>query len=111
MSVLAIAVSSLLFVLANMMAESVYPEFLNSAAYLAEQEFERISSKRFSEALPEGPNHYTGDFSEYRYQISISPVPAELGNDPEMERYKQVQIAVDHSRAGGVILTTLVTDH
>ena len=99
-------------------AASMYNEFkkndaeiLSVSTDLAEQQLERVTGQRYSQVINEGPTSFTGNFSNYSYQISVSAVPAALATDPGMVQYKQVQVSVSHVSAGTVNLRTVVTNH
>lgn len=109
MVVIAIAVGTLLAVLAEMTNATVMPEVVNIATHLAERELDRVSGLRFSAVANEGPTSYTGAFSNYSYQVTVSAVPAAIAVDPGMTQYKQVQVTVTPTTAGAVSLTTLLT--
>lgn len=109
--VLSIAIGTLGNVLANMTTQAVLPRSLNTSTHLAEQELERVSGLRFSAVANEGPTSYTGNFSDYSYQVAVSAVPATLATDPAQAQYKQVAVTVSHATGGSVTLTTVVTNN
>ena len=108
--VLSLAVGTLLISFSGVVQMSVTPELLDRSVELAERELERVSGLRFSSVVNDGPVSYAGDFSDYSYQIAVSPVPAALAADPGMLQYKQVQVTVTHASAGSVTLSTVVTN-
>ena len=109
--VLTIAVGTLLVVFGDVLSSTVMPEIVNVSSELAERELERVSGLRFSSVVNEGPTSYTGSFSNYSYQVTVSAVPLALANDAGMTQYKQVAITVSHATAGAVTLTTVVTNN
>ncbi len=108
--VLSIAVGVLFGVFANLLKMTVMPEVLDRSAELAEQQLERISALRFSQIVDEGPVNFSGNFSDYTYQIIVSAVPDDLADDPSMLDYKQVEIIVHHSVSEDISLKTVVTN-
>ncbi len=108
-SVLAIVIGTAVSVLGDILNSTVQPEILDTSTHLAEREMERISFMRFSQVANAGPANFTSPFSNYSYQVTVSPVPAALANDPGMAGYKQVQVTVTHLAASPVSLTTIVT--
>lgn len=110
-AILSVAVTVLLVVFASVTEQTVMSELLSVDTYLAEQELERITGMRFSQVASSGPTAYGGDFSDYEYEITVSPVPVALAADPAMSQYKQVEVTVRHATAGAVSLTTIVTNN
>jgi len=108
--ILSIALGTLLTVIANVTQQTVVPEFLNGASYLAERQFEQVTNRRFADVVSQGWTSFTGNFSDYAYQLNVGPVPVSLAADPGMTQYKQVEITVRHSSAGAVSLYTIVTN-
>lgn len=109
--ILSIAVGTLLGLLASVVDQTVLPEVINRATYLAEQELERISGLRFSEITDAGPTAYGGNFTDYTYQIEVDPVPTTLATDPAMNDYKQVRVTVAHSSGASAHLTTIMVNN
>ena len=109
--ILSIAIGTLGVVIANMTTQAVLPGVLNTSTQLAEQEMERVSGLRFSAIANEASTSYTGNFSAYSYQVTVSAVPVALANDPGQAQYKQVQVTVTHTAGGSISLTTIVTNN
>ncbi len=108
--VLSIVVGTVLSVFADVMQSTVTPEIINVSTSLAEKEMERVSGLRFSDVVDEGPTSYTGNFSNYSYQVTVSAVPVALASDAGMAEYKQVQVTISHATAGSVSLRSVVTN-
>ena len=110
-TVLIIAVGGLLTIFANVVHSTVMPELLNIGAYLGEEQLERVKTLRYSDVLNQGPTPFGGNFTNYDYQVVVSPVPLTLADDPGMLNYKQVQMIVRHTTVGQVTLTTVISNH
>ena len=88
------------------------PEHLTIASSLLDGQIERVSNLRFNDVNNEEPVSYTGDFSDYSYEVSFYYVE---GNDlntqsPTPTDYKRVLISVFHSGFPAITATTLVTN-
>lgn len=109
MIILAVVVLSVMTVLANVNQATAMPDVINRCTYLAERELERVNQRRFSMVVNEGPVNYAmAGYTDYSYQIAVSPPPAALGLGTTTARAKQVIVTVSHPVHGQVQLTTLV---
>lgn len=109
--VMGIAVGALLLVLTSVVDQTVLPEIHNVGSHLLEREFERVTSQRFAAVVNEPSTAFPGSFSDYSWQVAVSPVPAALASDPGMSQYKQVLVTVTHASGGAVSLSTVVTNN
>jgi len=109
--VLSLVAATLLTVMGAISQNVILPFMTQIATGLAEKQFERVIGLRFSQVTDEGPAAFAFPFTDYSYEITVSPVPANLFNDPSMTRYKQVEIEVSHALVGHVNVYTVVTNH
>ena len=80
---------------------------------LLESELERLVNLRFAEVINEGPINYTGDFSNYSYEISFYYV---AGNDLNTQsltptEYKRAEIRIFHLGFPTIKAVTLITNN
>lgn len=109
--VLSIVIFTSMTMLANISRMTVMPDVLNRCGLLAERELERVNQKRYSTIVNEGPTAYAmPGFTDYTFQIEVSPPPGGLGLGSDSSRIKQVAITVSHPVYGAVTLTTLVAN-
>lgn len=114
--ILAVALPPLLMVLSTVAMDSNVNEVADAASYLAERELERILSQRFDAIVDEGPTNYTGNFSDYSYQVTVSAFtvsdPAAITNvcGFDTSECKRIQIDIDHANGANVYLTTIATN-
>ena len=89
------------------------PEHFTIASSLLQGEMERVSNLRFDNIINQGPTSYTGDFSEYSYQVFFYYVePSDLNTESSVPTdYKRVQVSVFHSGFPTVMAVTLVTNN
>lgn len=110
--ILAVALPPLIMVMSSVSLDSNINEISDAASYLAERELERILSLRFDAVVNEGPTSYTGNFSDYSYQITVSaPTDGlEAYCSTGTTQCKKVQIDIDHTNGANIYLTTMVTN-
>lgn len=88
------------------------PEHFTIASSLLKSETERVTNLRFNDVTNEGPTSYTGDFSDYSYQVSFYYVRADNLNiqSPNPTDYKRIQITILHTGFPDVTAVTLVSN-
>ena len=79
------------------------------AAGLAKGEMEKVVGEGFSVTSDSGT--YSGNFSNYSWQVIVSAVPVDIAVDPSMTDYKQVEVVVTNTMIGSVSLKTIVTNY
>jgi prepilin-type N-terminal cleavage/methylation domain-containing protein len=90
------------------------PEHLTIASGLLEREIGRVTNLRFGDVDNDGPNAYTGNFSDYSYQVSYYYVDGgdliTLSGSPPTD-YKRVTITISRSGYPNITGVTLVTNN
>lgn len=109
--ILGICLPSLALLFSQVMKTYGEPEVMQVATALAEQKMEEVTSLRYSDIVDDGPTAFTGNFSNYTWQVIVSAVPTSLANDPAMDDYKKIEVAVSSNIIGSVTLTTIVTNN
>ncbi len=106
--VLGICFAPIAVLFRNVSIKYATSEIMQIATALAEQEMERVTSLRFSSVIAEGPTLFTGNFSNYSYQVRVSTATIGAVSYPQ-NRYKRVDLDVSSGIIGRVRLTTIVT--
>ncbi len=109
-----IGIAGVVFVFGELSRRSVYDEVMTTAVLLAEGELERAQGKNFADIQDENrdnPASFTGNFSNYSWQIRIDSVPPALADDPGMSEYKQIESRVTNSIIGQVSLFTIAVNN
>jgi prepilin-type N-terminal cleavage/methylation domain-containing protein len=107
--VIGIAFLGLVAVFTGVFKNAVYDETVTISTMLAKGEMEKAIGQGFS--VSSGSGSYTGNFSNYSWQVIVSAVPVDIANDPGMANYKQVEVQVTNPIAGSVSLKTIVTNY
>lgn len=114
--ILSVALPPLIIVMSSVVLDSHVNAISDTGSYLAERELERILSYRFDAVVNEPSTNYTGNFSDYAREVSVS---AFTGADPTAitnvcgfttAQCKKVQITITHSNGASVYLTTVATN-
>ncbi|MDP8229667.1 MAG: prepilin-type N-terminal cleavage/methylation domain-containing protein [Candidatus Gorgyraea atricola] len=111
MLIAGISILSLAFLFSQVMKTYAEPEVMQVATALSEQKMEEVTSFRYSDVADDGPTAFSGNFSNYTWQITVSAVPTALAIDPGMTDYKQVEVTVSNGIIGSVTLATVVTNN
>jgi len=109
--ILDICLPSVALLFSQVMKTYGEPEVMQVATALAEQKMEEVSGLRYSDIADDGPTAFSGNFSNYTYQVTVSAVPTGLANDPSMTDYKQIEVTVSSSIIGNITLATVVTNN
>jgi len=114
-AIIGLAVPAILTAFARLVATGADAKTVQIATNLASQEMEQmIKGKKFVNIVSAGQTDYTGDFSQYNYQIIVEYVnPSDL-NTPVAgpTDFKRVKVVVTKDNLAGfnVTLTTLITN-
>jgi len=112
--VIGIVFLGLLAVFTGVYTDVVYDEAMTVATMLAKAEMERAIGLGFagvSDQNRDSPLAFSGNFSNYSWQIRVDAVPVAIADDPTMTNYKQVEARVAHAMAGSVSLKTIMTNY
>ena len=107
--IIGIAFLGLVAVLTGVFTNATRDEVMTVAAGLAKGEMEKVAGEGFS--VTSGSGTYSGNFSNYSWQVTVSAVPVDIAVDPGMTDYKQVEVVVTNAMIGSVSLKTIVTNH
>ena len=114
--ILAVALPPLLITMMTVVMESNVNAISDQASFLAERELERILSYRFDAVVDEGPTAYTGNYSDYSYEVAVSAFtvsdPAAITNvcGFDTSQCKKIQITITNTNGANVYLTTIATN-
>lgn len=114
MVVIGIAFLGLLAVITGVFTHATRDEVMSIATMLAKGEMERVTRLSFASVVDEnrdGPASFSGNFSNYSWQVRVDAVPAAIVTDPTMASYKQVEVRITNTIAGDVSLKTIVTNN
>ncbi len=112
--VIGIAFLGLLAVVTGVFTNATHDEVMAIATMLAKGEMERVSGLTFLNVVDENrdaPASFTGNFSNYSWQVRVDAVPAAIATDPGMTNYKQVEARITNVIAGDLSLKTIVTNY
>ena len=112
--VIGIAFLGLLSVFMGVFTNAVRDETMAIAVSLTKGEMERVSSLDFDSVSDENrdsPAGFSGNFSNYSWQVRVDAVPVGIANDPSMDNYKQVEVRITNTMIGSVSLKTIVTNY
>lgn len=104
----------LLAVFTGVFTNAVRDEALTVAASLAKGELERVTRLSYASVVDQNrdsPASFTGNFTNYSWQIRVDPVPVAIANDPGMANYKQVEARVTNPMAGDISLKTIIINN
>jgi prepilin-type N-terminal cleavage/methylation domain-containing protein len=110
--IIGISFMGLLSIFTAVYKNAVYDETLMVSAMLAGAEMERVRALSFSGTDDENrdsPEAFSGNFSNYKWQVRVDPVPLGIAGDPAKANYKQVEVRVSNNIAGQVSLKTIVS--
>jgi len=116
---LAVVISAIIIIpLAMVIAESavntLLPLHYQVASSLLEGELERVANLKFKDVDGEGPTSFTGDFSQYSYQVSYYYVDAgdlDTQSASPATAYKRAVITVGRPGFPSVSAVTIATDN
>lgn len=112
--VVAIVSMPLSVILKNTLSETVLPEHYTIASSLARKEVENVVNLQFSTITDVAETSYTGNFSQYSYEISVDNVAGDDLNTPvadDSTDYKRVEITIKRSGFPDVAVVTLITNN
>lgn len=112
--VIGIAFLGLLAVFTGVYTNAVYDDAMTITTMLAKGEMERAIGLGFasvSDQNRDSPLAFSGNFSNYSWQIRVDAVPIAIADDATMTNYKQVEARVTNAIAGSVSLKTIVTNY
>lgn len=111
--VIAIVLAGVGIVIVNSLKNTALPEYYTIASSLAKREMERVVNQRFFSIVSEGPINYTGNFSQYSYQVVVNYVNGKALNTPVpgATNYKRIQIIIRRAGFPDVSLVTLATNN
>jgi len=112
--VLSIAFLGLVAVVIGVFTNATHDEAMTIATMLAKGEMERVMGLSFANVDDENedsPVAFTGNFSNYSWEVIVSAVPVAIASDPTMTNYKQVEAMVTNAIAGDINLKTIVTNY
>ncbi|MDO8603297.1 MAG: type II secretion system protein [Candidatus Omnitrophota bacterium] len=112
--VIGVAFLGLLAVFTGVYTNAIYDEAMTAATMLAKAEMERAIGLGFagvSDQNRDSPAAFSGNFSNYSWQIRVDAVPIAIADDPAMTNYKQIEARVAHAMVGNVSLKTIVTNY
>lgn len=112
--IIGIAFTGLLAVFTGVFTNAVYDDLMTVATMLTKGEMERVKGLSFANVSDENrdsPAAFSGNFSNYSWQVRVDPVPEDIADDETMTNYKQVEVRVTNDIAGQVSLKTIVTNY
>lgn len=112
--VIGIVFLGLLAVFTGVYTNAVYDEIMTTATVLAKGEMERVSGLSFasvSDQNRDSPLAFSGNFSNYSWQIRVDAVPVAIADDATMTNYKQIESRVSNNMLGYVSFKTVVTNY
>ncbi|MBU1006988.1 MAG: type II secretion system GspH family protein [Candidatus Omnitrophica bacterium] len=107
--IIGIAFLGLVAVLTGVFTHATRDEVMSVTTMLAKGEMERVTGEGW--AFLEGSGSYSGNFSNYSWQVIMSAVPVAIENDPYMANYKQAEVVVSNAMIGSVSLKTILTNN
>ena len=107
--VIGIAFLGLLAVVTGVFTHATRDEVMSIATMLAKGEMERVTDDGWS--VSAGSGSYTGNFSDYSWEVVVSAVPTDIVVDAGMTNYKQIEVVVTSTMIGSVSLKTIVTNY
>lgn len=113
MVVIGIAFYALISVFITVAPRNVNLEYLTKATHLAFEKMEETTVKPFTSIVSQSATSFTGDFSQFQYQVIMNYVTAA---EPDTlaggsTSYKRVKVRTWGGLSGVVELTTLVTTY
>ena len=112
--VIGIAFLGLLAVVTAVFTNAAHDEVMTIATELAKGEMERVTNLAFANVVDENrdsPAAFSGNFSNYSWQVRVDAVPTAIATDPTMANYKQVEVRITNAIVGDVSLKTIVTNY
>ena len=107
--VIGIAFLSLLAAVTGVFTHATRDEVMSVAVMLAKGEMERVGCEGFSVSSDSG--NYSGNFSDYSWEVTVSAVPTAIAVDPGMSEYKNIEVTVTNPMIGSVNLETILTNN
>ena len=107
--VIGIAFLGLLAVVTGVFTHATRDEVVTIATMLAKGEMERVSGLGWSVEYDSGS--FSGNFSDYSWEVVVSAVPTDIAVDAGMTNYKQIEVVVTNTMIGSVSLKTMVTNY
>ena len=101
-------------VVAKSLRNTFLPEHFTIASSLLEDRLEWVGNQRFNSVTDTGPTGFSGNFSDYSYEITVNYVDSSDLNtsvDPTVTEYKRVQITILRSGFPDLSAITLVTNN
>jgi type II secretory pathway pseudopilin PulG len=94
-------------------SKSDRPEVAASAAFLAAERLEELTSATYSSIANEARAALGGSYSAFERQVTVTLVDANLAVSGSDVGYKQVVVTIYHSQlpTGGISVTSLFTDY
>lgn len=112
--VIGVAFLGLVAVFTGVFTNAARDEVMSIATMLAKGETERVSGLSFANVADENrdsPVAFTGNFTNYSWQVRVDAVPVAIASDPTMANYKQVEARITNAIIGDVSLKTIVTNN
>jgi prepilin-type N-terminal cleavage/methylation domain-containing protein len=107
--VIGVVFLGLLAVITGVFTHATRDEVMSVATMLAKGEMEKVTGEGFSVTSDSGT--YSGNFSDYSWEVVVSAVPVSIASDPGMNQYKQVETVVTNAMIGSVSLKTILTNN
>ncbi|MEO0094171.1 MAG: hypothetical protein ABIK67_07965 [candidate division WOR-3 bacterium] len=82
MAIVAVAFYFLIWVFINITPRTALVENLNKKVYLAQEKIEEYLARPFTQVTSVGASSFTGNFSDYKYQIIVNYVATNELNTP-----------------------------
>ncbi len=104
----------LIAVFTGVFTNATRDEAVAVAVNLARGEMERVIRLDFSDVDDENrdsPEDFTGNFSNYSWQVRVDPVPEDIEDDEDMENYKQVEVRITNAIIGDISLKTILANY
>jgi len=109
-----IILTPLSMVIVESVVNAFLPEHYETASALLGGELERVANLRFANVVDESSTSFTGNFSQYSYQVDVDYVNGNALNtsvSPTVTAYKRAEITISHSGFPDVVAVTVVTDN
>ena len=109
--IIGVVFMGLLAVFTGVLTNACRDEVLAISTNLAKSEMERVTRLTYASISSVSNTSFTGNFTNYSYQIIVSAVPTAIANDSSMTNYKQIEVRVTNALTGVVSLKTIATNN
>ncbi len=112
--IIGIAFLGLVAVVIGVFTNATRDETMAITTSLAKGEMERMLGLDFASVADENRDAaeaFSGNFSNYSWQVRVDAVPIAIADDATMTNYKQIEVRVTNAIVGDINLKTIVTNY